>query len=140
MGSPENASRGRDEDPPAPQSPQPQSPQMPEDARDPLDENPPAARRIDGQLWAYKRCKDCSPATPPSTMRKVEAKDAVVFIIDANYTMNSPYQTSGADNPVASSTRLSQAKDAVCSQLVDLMWRTKTNEADVIVLRAGGSF
>ncbi|EJK50170.1 hypothetical protein THAOC_30889 [Thalassiosira oceanica] len=80
------------------------------------------------------------------TMRKVEAKDAVVFIIDANFTMNSPYGqgSSGADTadnpPPVSSTRLSHAKDAVCSQLVDLMWRTKTNEADVIVLRAGGSF
>ena len=40
MGSPENASRGRDED---------RVPADAEDARDPLDENPPAARRIDGQ-------------------------------------------------------------------------------------------
>ena len=81
-------------------------------------------------------------AARSTMMRKVEAKDAVIFLIDANFTMNSPYpaERSGSDSPVDSSTRLSHAKDAVCSQLVDLMWRTKTNEADVIVLRAGGSF
>ena len=59
-------------------------------------------------------------------------KEAVIFIVDANLTMNAPYPS--ADS---TSTRLSQAKDAAISSIVDLMWHSKTNEAGLVVLKAG---
>jgi len=71
-------------------------------------------------------------------------KEAVVFIVDANLTMNLPYpplpsnsKDGGAGESNSSSTRLSQAKDAVLTSIIDLMWRSKTHEAGVVVLKAG---
>ena len=69
-------------------------------------------------------------------------KEAVVFIVDANLTMNLPYPPpqspkDGGAGESNSSTRLSQAKDAVLTSIIDLMWRSKTHEAGVVVLKAG---
>jgi len=70
-------------------------------------------------------------------------KEAVVFIVDANLTMNLPYppppsnSKDGGAGESNSSTRLSQAKDAVLTSIIDLMWRSKTHEAGVVVLKAG---
>ena len=75
-------------------------------------------------------------------------KEAVVFILDANLTMNAPYPSEVKDIPAGdgngstkqpspSSTRLSQAKDAILDSIVDLMWTSKTNETGVVVLKTG---
>ena len=71
-------------------------------------------------------------------------KEAVVFIVDANLTMNLPYppppsysKDGEAGESNSSSTRLSQAKDAVLTSIIDLMWRSKTHEAGVVVLKTG---
>ena len=70
-------------------------------------------------------------------------KEAVVFIVDANLSMNLPYPPLSSDSKDGgagernSSTRLSQAKDAVLTSIIDLMWRSKTHEAGVVVLKAG---
>mmetsp|Transcript_5629 Transcript_5629/g.10292 ORF Transcript_5629/g.10292 Transcript_5629/m.10292 type:complete len:439 (-) Transcript_5629:913-2229(-) len=74
-------------------------------------------------------------------------KEAVVFILDANLTMNEPFPSHeiAADAGFKSSngkthdelTRLSQAKCAVLSSIIDFMWRSKTHEAGVVVLKTG---
>ena len=74
-------------------------------------------------------------------------KEAIVFIVDANLTMNAPYpphsndsvKNNGSKNESSSlsNTRLSQAKDAVLTSIIDLMWRSKTHETGVVVLKAG---
>eukprot|EP00571_Detonula_confervacea_P003188 CAMPEP_0172319702 /NCGR_PEP_ID=MMETSP1058-20130122/38449_1 /TAXON_ID=83371 /ORGANISM="Detonula confervacea, Strain CCMP 353" /LENGTH=177 /DNA_ID=CAMNT_0013034811 /DNA_START=32 /DNA_END=562 /DNA_ORIENTATION=+ len=73
------------------------------------------------------------------------SKEAVVFILDANLTMNASYPplhhdgTGDAEDTARGepSTRLSQAKDAVLSSIIDLMWRSKTHETGVVVLKTG---
>ena len=74
-------------------------------------------------------------------------KEAVVFILDANLSMNAPYPPhdgaadtglkSNGDSHHIESTRLSQAKDAVLSSIIDYMWRSKSHEAGVVILKAG---
>ena len=59
-------------------------------------------------------------------------KEAIVFIVDGNLTMNKTYppvneRLRSNDDP----TRLSQAKDAVLTSIIDLMWRSKTHETGV---------
>ena len=65
-------------------------------------------------------------------------KDAIIFILDANVTMDASYPPS---SPSSSSqwttTRLDQAKDAALETIIDRMWKSKTNEAGVIILKAG---
>jgi ATP-dependent DNA helicase 2 subunit 2 len=82
------------------------------------------------------------------------SKEAIVFILDANVTMNAPYpphtpptpSTAGNDDVVppssspssnAAATRLSHAKDAILDIIVDRMWKSKQNEVGIIVLKAG---
>ena len=81
------------------------------------------------------------------------SKEAIVFILDANVTMDAPYPPPGGgnesgveDSSLSSSstttttettTRLVQARDAVLDIIVDRMWKSKQNEAGVVVLRAG---
>lgn len=90
---------------------------------------------------------------PASTRRQTMSKEAIVFILDANVTMDAPYPPPGGgnDNGVEDSsssttttttttettTRLVQARDAVLDVIVDRMWKSKQNEAGVVVLRAG---
>ncbi|KAL9188417.1 hypothetical protein ACHAXT_006795 [Thalassiosira profunda] len=73
-------------------------------------------------------------------------KEAVVFVLDANLTMDAPYPSPPASEDGASalasqtsSTRLTQAKDAALATIIDLMWHSKTHEAGVVVLRAGAT-
>ena len=66
------------------------------------------------------------------------SKEAIVFIVDGNLTMNKTYppvneRLRNDDDP----TRLSQAKDAVLTSIIDLMWRSKTHETGVVVLKSG---
>ncbi|KAL7530523.1 hypothetical protein ACHAXR_003537, partial [Thalassiosira sp. AJA248-18] len=70
-------------------------------------------------------------------------KEAVIFILDANLTMNAPYPpedasaAGGRNSPTTTTTRLSQAKDAILESIIDLMWRSKTHETGVVVLKSG---
>lgn len=74
-------------------------------------------------------------------------KDAIIFILDANVTMDTPYPPSSPNNgdgcsnsdssPYYATTRLDQAKDAALDTIIDRMWKSKTNEAGVIILKAG---
>jgi len=61
-------------------------------------------------------------------------KDAVIFILDANLTMNSPYPSVVDEK---SSSRLFQSKEAILVSMIDLMWKTKMNEVGIVVLKAG---
>ena len=87
-------------------------------------------------------------------MSKAEpSKDAVIFVVDANLTMLAPYPAEQQNDTTANSaegdssndikpppeqsTRLSQAKDAVLTSIIDLMWRSKTHETGVVVLKSG---
>ena len=63
-------------------------------------------------------------------------KDAIIFILDANISMDTPYPPSprdandgGCSNDSWITTRLDQAKDAALETLIDRMWKSKTNEA-----------
>lgn len=67
-------------------------------------------------------------------------KEAVVFIVDANPSMNLPYpqDTVKAENEsglVAKMTRLECAKQALVSMISELMLKSKTNEVSVIVCK-----
>jgi hypothetical protein len=62
-------------------------------------------------------------------------KDAIIFILDANVTMDAPYPPSSSQ--WTTTTRLDQAKDAALETIIDRMWKSKTNEAGVIILKAG---
>lgn len=64
------------------------------------------------------------------------AKDAIIFILDANVTMDAPYPPSPPSSQWTT-TRLDQAKDAALETIIDRMWKSKTNEAGVIILKAG---
>ncbi len=69
-------------------------------------------------------------------------KDAIIFIIDANVSMDAPYPPPTRDDGVCGSdswrtTRLDQAKDAALETIIDRMWKSKTNEAGVVILKAG---
>jgi hypothetical protein len=71
-------------------------------------------------------------------------KDAIIFILDANISMDTPYPPStrdandgGCSNDSWITTRLDQAKDAALETIIDRMWKAKTNEAGVIILKAG---
>jgi ATP-dependent DNA helicase 2 subunit 2 len=81
------------------------------------------------------------------------SKEAIIFILDANVTMDAPYPPPrggndyGVESPSSSSSptttktattsRLVQARDAVLDVIVDRMWKSKQNEAGLVVLRAG---
>ena len=89
------------------------------------------------------------------------SKEAIVFIIDANVTMDAPYPPPGGGNDndgagdsssssstaaaatatakatAEATTRLVQARDAALDVIVDRMWKSKQNEAGVVVLGAG---
>ncbi|KAL7541629.1 hypothetical protein ACHAWF_006985 [Thalassiosira exigua] len=70
-------------------------------------------------------------------------KEAVVFVLDTNVTMNAPYPPQNRPDARGCSdhepTRLSQAKEAVLGSIIDLMWRSKTHEAGLVVLKAGAT-
>jgi len=74
-----------------------------------------------------------SSSSPPK-------KEAVVFILDANPSMNAPYpststSTSGNEQKNQPVTRLDCAKKALVAMISNLMLQTKTNEVSVIVCK-----
>ena len=64
-------------------------------------------------------------------------KEAVVFILDASPSMNTPYPKDSPEEgtTTTTTTRLSCAKEAIESMLANLMLQSKQNEACVIVLK-----
>ena len=65
-------------------------------------------------------------------------KEAVVFILDSNHSMNAQYPRSPSSHHHQNSTistRLSHAKDAILESIIDLAWRKKDNEVGVVVLK-----
>lgn len=66
-------------------------------------------------------------------MTSSASKDAVVFLLDSSPSMKTPYPSN--ETASGSSTRLSCSKSAIEGMLGDLMLRSKTNEATVIVLK-----
>jgi hypothetical protein len=63
-------------------------------------------------------------------------KEGVVFIIDANATMDKPYpKTQNRAKGTPATTRLDCAKQAVVDMISNLMIQSKTNEVIVIVLK-----
>lgn len=74
-------------------------------------------------------------------------KEAVVFILDANPTMNAPYpkvdcsvkSEEGEETGEKRPTRLDCAKKALVAMISSLMLQTKTNEVAVIVCKTAGT-
>lgn len=82
--------------------------------------------------------------------KSIMNKEAIMFILDANVTMNAPYPLSSggywtsslssslsSSSSSSSTTRLDQARDAVLDTIVDRMWKSKQNDAGVVILRTG---
>lgn len=69
-----------------------------------------------------------SSSSPPK-------KEAVIFVLDANPSMNAPYPSNSNQENEPVVTRLDCAKKALVSMISNLMLQTKTNEVSVIVCK-----
>lgn len=65
------------------------------------------------------------------------SKEAIIFIVDANHTMDVPYNNATAnENPKDESiTRLAAVKDAILERIATMAWQSSTHEFGVVVLK-----
>jgi hypothetical protein len=69
---------------------------------------------------------------------KMAGKEAIIFIVDANHTMNVPYclpsnvSKPSKDSP---STRLSAVKEAVLQKITSMAWQSKEHEFGIVILK-----
>uniref|UniRef100_A0A7S4RKV0 VWFA domain-containing protein n=1 Tax=Ditylum brightwellii TaxID=49249 RepID=A0A7S4RKV0_9STRA len=75
-------------------------------------------------------------------MSGAATKEAVMFILDSNASMNTPYSCSSSSSTSLGNasipednTRLSCSKSAMTTMICDLMLQSKSNEAGVVVLK-----
>jgi ATP-dependent DNA helicase 2 subunit 2 len=67
-------------------------------------------------------------------------KEAIIFILDSNHSMNVPY-SNNADKSTAKSenisaiTRFDAAKEATLHEIISMVWQNKSHEFGVVVLK-----
>ena len=61
-------------------------------------------------------------------------KEAIIFIIDANYSMNIPYNST-AQSDSDTDSRLSAVKAAVLQKITSMAWQSSTHEFGVVILK-----
>jgi hypothetical protein len=66
----------------------------------------------------------------------MSGKEAIIFIVDANHTMNVPYPACNSNPDLKSEgTRLSAVKDAIINKITSMAWRSSTHEFGIVVLK-----
>lgn len=66
----------------------------------------------------------------------MSGKEAIIFIVDANHTMNVPYPNNASnrdnDSPI---TRLSAVKEAILQKITSMAWLSKEHEFGIVILK-----
>ncbi|KAL3787417.1 hypothetical protein HJC23_001814 [Cyclotella cryptica] len=74
----------------------------------------------------------------------MSGKEAIIFIVDANHSMNAPYpdsnngqraQSQDKSNGIAPSSRLDVAKEAMLHTIITMAWQSSQHEFGVVVLK-----
>ena len=63
------------------------------------------------------------------------SKEAIIFIVDANHTMDVPYNNATANPEGESITRLTAVKEAVLEKIATMAWQSSTHEFGVVILK-----